>query len=132
MLTEIYRADWGLDTGGVDQIFYSSLEPGALSAWHAHGETTDRLFVPQGLVQVVLYDARPDSPSHGRVNEVFLSHRRPTLVVIPPRVWHGVRNCSYENSLLLNAVDRAYSYQDPDHWRLPWDTDQIPFRFPAP
>ncbi|MEA2891954.1 MAG: hypothetical protein QOI05_2747 [Bradyrhizobium sp.] len=30
-------------------------------------------------------------------------------------------------SLTLNRVDRAYSYENPDHWRLPPDTPDIPF-----
>jgi hypothetical protein len=25
--------------------------------------------------------------------------------------------------------DRAYRYEAPDHWRLPSDTDQIPYVF---
>jgi dTDP-4-dehydrorhamnose 3,5-epimerase len=29
-------------------------------------------------------------------------------------------------SLILNAVDRSYSYENPDHWRLPPDTPHIP------
>jgi dTDP-4-dehydrorhamnose 3,5-epimerase len=54
---------------------------------------------------------------------------RPALVTIPPRVWHAVRNLSSTPSMMLNLTDRAYSYEDPDHWRLPADTDRIPFRF---
>ena len=47
-LTELFRQDWKLAGQGVDQVFQSLLRPGAISAWHAHGETTDRLFVGLG------------------------------------------------------------------------------------
>jgi len=30
-------------------------------------------------------------------------------------------------SILVNLVDAAYSYDDPDHWRLPPDTPEIPY-----
>jgi len=30
---------------------------------------------------------------------------------------------------LLNLVDQVYAYDDPDHWSLPADTDQIPYTF---
>ena len=30
-------------------------------------------------------------------------------------------------AVLLNAADVPYDYDDPDHWRLPPDTDRIPF-----
>ena len=34
-----------------------------------------------------------------------------------------------EPAVLLNLVNRAYQYEDPDHWRLPLGTDKIPYRF---
>jgi dTDP-4-dehydrorhamnose 3,5-epimerase len=61
--------------------------------------------------------------------ELFLSARRPQLVVVPPRVWHGIENLSDEPGTVINIPDRAYQYAQPDHWRLPPDTDQIPYAF---
>lgn len=131
-LTEVFRADWSLDGGGVDQVFQVILTPGGLSAWHAHQFATDRLFVSHGLVKVVLFDARTRSPTHGRLNEFRIGLLRPTLIVIPPGVWHGVQNISHEPSCLLNMPDRAYDYDDPDHWRLPPDSPEIPYSFAGP
>jgi dTDP-4-dehydrorhamnose 3,5-epimerase len=128
-LTEIFRTDWALDKGKVEQIFQVSLLPGGLSAWHTHRFTTDRLFVNSGLVKLVLYDARVESPTYGMVNVFRLGTLRPGLVLVPPGVWHGVQNLGSEMGLVLNLVDKAYQYEDPDHWRLPWDTDKIPYRF---
>jgi len=127
-LTEIYRSDWKLDDAGVEQVFQTVFEAGGVSAWHAHELTRDRLFVSVGTMRIVLYDARPDSPSCGRVNELRLGAPRPGLVSIPPKVWHGVENLSSERAVLLNLVDRAYRYERPDHLRLPADSDQIPYR----
>jgi dTDP-4-dehydrorhamnose 3,5-epimerase len=128
-LTEIYRADWKLDEAGVEQVFQSVFEPGGVSAWHVHELTRDRLFVAAGAMRIVLYDPRPDSPSCGRINEFRLGSLRPGLVSVPPKVWHGVENLSNERAALLNLVDRAYCYERPDHFRLPADSDQIPYRF---
>ena len=128
-LTEIYRADWKLDDGCVEQVFQTVFEPGAVSAWHAHALTRDRLFVAFGAMRIVLYDARSDSPTRGRLNELRLGSVRPGIVTVPPKVWHGVENLAAERALLLNLVDRSYRYEDPDHYRLPPDTDRIPWRF---
>jgi dTDP-4-dehydrorhamnose 3,5-epimerase len=128
-LTEIYRDDWQVDTAGVAQVFQTVLEPGAVSAWHAHGETTDRLFVSLGQMLIVLYDARRDSPSHGRLNQFRFGSVRPALVTVPVGVWHGVQNIASAPSVLLNLVSHAYSYEHPDHYRLPMDSAEIPFRF---
>ena len=129
LLCEIFRRDWLLDEGVVDQVFQSIMNPGSVSAWHVHRHTTDRLFASQGMLRIVLYDARDDSPCRGRINEYRFGAMRPALLVIPPGVWHGVQNISNTPALLLNLVDSAYCYEDPDHWRLPPDTDQIPYRF---
>ena len=50
-------------TGGapVVHIYQSRLFPGAIGAWSCHLRTTDRLFVNQGHLKIVLYDARDDS-----------------------------------------------------------------------
>lgn len=128
-LTEIYRADWGLDELGVTQVFQGVLLPGALSAWHGHRVTTDRLFCNEGVVKIALYDARHDSPTYGLVNEFRIGTIRPALLIVPPQVWHGVKNIGQDKALLINLVDRAYCYEDPDSWRLPHDTQLIPYSF---
>lgn len=128
-LTEIYREDWKLDGRGVAQVFQRSLDPGTVSAWHAHGLATDRLFCASGRVRLVLYDARRASPSHGALWERVFGHERPLLVVVPPGVWHGVQALAHAPSLVVNVVDRAFAYDGPDHWRLPPDTAEIPYAF---
>lgn len=129
VLTEIFRGDWALDGGAVEQVFQSLLPSGVVTAWHAHRFTTDRLFVSQGAFKVALYDGRRGSPTYGATNEFRFGSVRPALLSVPPGVWHGAQNISAQPALLLNLVDRAYSYEDPDHWRLPADTDKIPYAF---
>ena len=130
LLTEVFRRDWlPPDEALVDQVFQVRLEPGGISAWHTHRSTMDRLFVTEGLMRIVLFDAREGSRTHGRLTELRHGLTRPALVVVPPGVWHGIQNLSSAPSVVLNLVDRAYEYEDPDHWRLPLDTDHIPFRF---
>lgn len=127
VLVELWRADWALDADGVDQVFQSTLDPGGHSAWHAHAHTTDRLFANRGRVRVVLYDSRRRSPTHGVLNQFVLGTERAGLIVIPPRIWHGVFNETTEPASIVNLVDHAYRYEGPDHWRLPYGDPQIPY-----
>lgn len=53
------------------------------------------------------------------------------LIVVPPDVWHGVKNIGARTGALLKLPDRAHAYEAPDHWRLPWDTDRIRYSFAA-
>jgi dTDP-4-dehydrorhamnose 3,5-epimerase len=126
---EVFREDWGIATAAVVSMIHVTLRPGAVSAWHMHQHKTDHLFVVGGLIRAVLYDDRDGSTSHGRVDVLHLSAMRPTLVVIPPRVWHGIQVLSGEPGAFINFFDRAYDYADPDDWRLPADSPEVPYRF---
>jgi len=128
-LSEILRSEWLGDNKTVDQIFVSSLRPGKASAWHAHEVATDRLFAVNGTLLVALYDNRPGSPTRGVVQDFTLGTDNQSILIIPPKIWHGIKNISSEDVQIINAVDIAYVYENPDHWRLPPDTDEIPFRF---
>ncbi len=128
-LTEICRTDWLGENTHVDQVFQVALWPGGLSAWHTHEHTTDRLFVTLGTLKIVLYDPRPESPTFGQVNEFRVSYIRPQLIIVPPKVYHGVQNIGPDTSLLLNMVDKGYRYELPDHFRLDPDTNLIPYQF---
>lgn len=128
-LNEIFRAEWQPENNRVDQVFVSTFQTAGLSAWHAHEVTTDRLFVVAGQMRIVLYDSRRDSPTFGKLNEIKLGAQRPSLVVIPPKVWHGVQNYLDMPAVLLNAVDHAYCYENPDHYRLESDDPSIPYSF---
>jgi dTDP-4-dehydrorhamnose 3,5-epimerase len=127
--TEVVRRDWFGGALEIDQVFQVTLGPHGISAWHVHLDTTDRLFVNSGQVKIVLYDSRADSPTGGQVNEFRLGDRRPGLVIVPRGVWHGIQNLLGTESRVLNLVDVAYEYEDPDHWRLPADTAEIPYSF---
>src|SRR3954447_6981314 len=128
-LTELWRADWLLDGGDVDQVFQRVLQPGAISAWHVHLRTTDRLSCAIGQLLVVLYDARIDSPTHGAIAQFRFGERRPAVISVPPGGYHGVRNIGATSAVLVNAVDAAYDSAAPDPHRLPADCADIPHQW---
>ena len=127
-LTEIFREEWKLDSLPVGQVFQRALYPGSVTGWHAHAVTIDRLFCSIGSVRISLFDGRKASPTFGTVWHKIVGALRPAIVVIPPGVWHGVVSLGPETALLLNLVDKAYSFESPDHWRLPPDTEHIPYK----
>jgi dTDP-4-dehydrorhamnose 3,5-epimerase len=127
--TEVYRPDWGIVDGQVQQAIHVSLRGGAISAWHQHRNRWDFLMVVGGHMRVVLHDARADSPTSGQVDVFHLSPARPTLLAIPPWIWHGVQNLSTDTSSFVNLFDKPYDYEDPDEWRLPPDSAEVPYSF---
>jgi dTDP-4-dehydrorhamnose 3,5-epimerase len=127
--TELYRPDWGIVEGSVQQAIHVALRGGAISAWHQHRSRWDFIFVVGGHLRVVLFDPREDSPTRGQVDVFHLSPLRPLLTAVLPHVWLGVQNLSADTSCFVNFFDRPYDYDDPDEWRLPVDTPEIPYRF---
>lgn len=131
VITETFRPEWDPTGLPIVHVYQSRLFPGAIGAWSCHTKTVDRLFVNQGHLKVVLYDGREESTTFGMLAEHFIGDARPTFVVLPPGVWHGLQNLGSSDALVLNYPTNAYNYEDPDHWRLPYDTDQIPYKWRA-
>jgi dTDP-4-dehydrorhamnose 3,5-epimerase len=127
--TELYRPEWPVGPDQVRHMIHVILRGDALSAWHMHEKQTDTFFVTDGTIKVILFDDRPGSPTQGKGNVFHLSRMRPTLVTVPPGIWHGLKNLEKTQSGFINYFDRPYDYADPDEWRLPPDTEKIPFRF---
>lgn len=129
VITEVFRPEWDPTGLPVVHIYQSRLFPGAIGAWSCHTRTVDRLFVNQGHLKAVLYDGRENSSTYGAINEIHLGDARPALVIVPIGVWHGLQNLGSSDVLVLNLPTVAYNYKDPDHWRLPYDTTEIPYKW---
>lgn len=127
IITEIYRPEWDSSGFPVVHIYQSRLFPGAIGAWSCHAKTIDRLFINQGHVKLVLFDGREDSATAGRVMELHVGDARPAFVVLPIGVWHGLQNLGSADALMVNIPSRAYDYDNPDHYRLPYDAAEIPY-----
>jgi dTDP-4-dehydrorhamnose 3,5-epimerase len=129
VITEMYRAEWDPTGLPVGQSYQSRLFPGAIGAWSCHSRSIDRLFVNQGHVKLVLFDGREDSATAGYINEIHCGDMRPMFIVVPTGVWHGLQNLGAGDALMINFPTLSYDYADPDHYRLPWDTGKIPYRW---
>lgn len=88
------------------EIYFSVVLPGAVKAWKSHSRQSQNFAAPCGLVEVVVYDPRPDSPTRGAVERFIMG--RPDnymLLHIPPGVWYGFAGRSESASILANCVD---------------------------
>src|SRR6476660_8207420 len=57
---------------GFAQLIHSLMHPGVAKSWHIHKTQVDWWYVPVGVLKVALYDTRPDSPTHGTLQELFM------------------------------------------------------------
>lgn len=128
-LCEIMRPDWGFHSAPFTYVYQFSIRPGMCKGWHQHHQHDDRIFLSQGTIKVVLYDPRPESPTFGMVNEIFRSDLHRSIMVIPQFVWHAHQNLGPTDALFISMPTRLYDHSSPDVFRLPLDTDLIPYKF---
>ena len=132
-LTEVARADWEMLADPVVQVHVTTTLPGRIRAWGLHQSSADRLFVVSGLVTIVVFDGRLDSPTHGRLNVFTVSERNPGLLLIPPLLYHGWKNIGTDEAVIINMPSRQYDYTHPDALDLPWDSEAaarvVPWRW---
>jgi dTDP-4-dehydrorhamnose 3,5-epimerase len=117
---EIYRAP---------HVYLVTAAARSIRAWVYHKRQSDRLAYVAGKLRIVLYDLRPESPTHGAVNVIEAGADNPLLLTIPPFVVHAVQNPTDADTVFVNMPTRAYDPANPDKSRVPFDHPGIPYRF---
>jgi dTDP-4-dehydrorhamnose 3,5-epimerase len=117
-MLEVFRTDWSPARAAVQQVNWVQLAPGAVTDWHCHSEQTDHLVGVGGNIKLALWDGRDESPTRGSTDVFRIGAMRPLMIVVPPGVWHGLRNESGAPAGYINVTDRLYDHEKPDNWRL--------------
>lgn len=118
------------------QVYITSCRKGIAKAWHYHKEQSDHFVCLLGTALVVLYDMRKNSPTFGNVDEFILKsppsdENESVLVKIPPQVVHGFTALNCDEARVLNIPTELYRYDDPDEYRLTWNSEEIPYNWPS-
>jgi len=109
------------------QAYMTTAFPGVVKGWHYHKIQYDNMIVVKGMMKIVLYDSRKDSPTYKEVNEYFFGDYNSQLLHIPPLVFHGFKCVSENEALVINIPTEAYSYSHPDEYRVPPHDKDIPY-----
>ncbi len=125
-LMEMMRSDWP-EFERFAQSYVTIAYPGIVKGWHYHKKQVDHFVVVQGAAKVVCYDNRAGSPTKGKVNEFFPGERNPLLIRIPSLVVHGFKAIAEEPVYLVNFPTELYDYKEPDEFRIPYDSPEIPY-----
>lgn len=110
------------------EIYFSEVDAGSLKGWKKHKKQTQNFAVPHGLMKLVFYDDRANSPSQGRLAEVILG--RPDnycLLQVPPLLWYSFKSLNEQKALMANCVDIPH---DPEESvSLDINSELIPYRW---
>lgn len=120
---ELIRVTDPIFRDGFGQWSHTKTYVGAAKAWHFHQRQTDWWYVPIGTLRVALYDARPDSPTHGQLDEFLLGEVHGAQVLkIPPGVAHGYKVVEGPAHVFYIT---SHLYDPADEGRIPHDDPTI-------
>lgn len=127
-LLEIQRYDeeW---YPGFGQVYVTTTFPGIIKAWYRHQKQIDQLIPIQGVMKLVLYDPHPCLSKSFTLKEFIIKKDNPTLIQIPPGLWHGFQALSSENLVIVHLNNRPFQSDCPDEERLTFDDNRVPYRW---
>lgn len=93
------------------EIYFSMVYPGAIKAWHIHTRMTLNYAVITGMIKLVLFDDRSDSPTKGEIQELFVGESNYVRVKIPPGIYNGFKGIGTSPAIVANCATIPH---DPD------------------
>lgn len=111
------------------EIYFSVVYPGVIKAWHLHKKMVLNYAVVTGLIQLVLYDERKDSPTRGQFMEIVLGETNYQLVTIPAGIWNGFKGIGTREAYVANCSTEPHDPEeiirkDPFSKDIPYDWSQ--------
>ena len=94
---------------------------GVIRAFHKHNVLWDWFFISHGAAKFVLVDDRADSPSYKEQEVFVISSRNPSLIVVPPGVYHGWMSLA-DDTQMISTASEVYNRENPDEVRIPPDS----------
>ena len=107
------------------EIYFSLVYPNVVKGWHLHRRMTLNYAVPVGMIKLVCFDERPDSPTRGNVHELHVGELNYALVTIPPLIWNGFKGEGDRAALVANCATVAHDPEEIE--RLDPFSDRVPY-----
>ncbi|OLE68396.1 MAG: dTDP-4-dehydrorhamnose 3,5-epimerase [Cyanobacteria bacterium 13_1_40CM_2_61_4] len=109
------------------EIYFSTVYKDVVKGWHRHREMTLNYACIAGRIKLAMFDDRPESPTRGTLDEVFLGPDEYSLVVIPPGIWNGFKGMSEPYAIVANCATHPHDPARSD--RLDPFDNHIPYRW---
>lgn len=106
-IMHMLRAD-DADFDRFGEIYFSTIYPGVIKAWHLHKEMTLNYAVVVGMIKLVLCDQRENSPTRGEIQEFYIGQENYQLVTIPPNVWNGFKGIGDQMAIVANCATHPH------------------------
>ncbi len=109
------------------EIYFKKLYQGVVNGWHAHETLVLNYLCIYGMVKLVLYDMRKNSPTYGTIQELFMGEDNHCMVHIPPGIANGSKGMTAPYAIMCNVASEPhdpsikYLRIDPHSGEIPYD-----------
>lgn len=94
---------------------------GTIRAFHKHEVLWDWFFISHGSAKFAFRDDRKESATYGNMETVITGSRNPSLIVVPPGVYHGWMSLE-DDTQMISIASEVYNREKPDEVRVPPDS----------
>jgi len=113
---------------GFGEMYFSTIYPGIVKGWHLHNKATLNYTVVSGMIKLVLFDNREDSPTKGELMELYIGDENYELVQIPPKVWNGFKGIGNKMAIVADLITITHD-KDTMERMDPHNNDVIPYKW---
>lgn len=111
------------DFTGFGETYITEVYKGVVKAWHGYGTKIMHYAVARGMVKLMLFDARKNSPTFEDMETLFVGDKNYVRVTIPPGVYNGFKGLT--DSIVVVTASEPFSEQgivrfDPDYFGNDW------------
>jgi dTDP-4-dehydrorhamnose 3,5-epimerase len=118
------RSDTILNDFG--EVYFKKLYHDIINGWHVHETLILNFMCVFGMIKLVLYDMREDSPTKSMFQEVCFGDDNHCLIHIPPGIANASQGLARPFSIMVNVASEPH---DPDlkYRRINPRSDEIPY-----
>ena len=112
------------------EVYFKKLYNDIINGWHVHERLILNYICIYGMMKVVLFDMRKDSPTNGVIQEVFMGDDNYILLHIPAGIANASTVISGDFAIFCNVASQPhepgikYKRIDPFSSEIPYDWSQ--------
>lgn len=108
------------------EVYFKKIYKGVINGWHTHESLYLNYLCIYGMVKLVLFDMRKDSPTYRNLQEIFIGEDNYCMVHIPPGVANGSKGMGNPFSIMCNICSEAHN-PAIKYLRIDPASDEIPY-----
>jgi dTDP-4-dehydrorhamnose 3,5-epimerase len=109
------------------EIYFSVIYPGIIKGWHLHKYITLNYAIIVGMVKLVLYDHRQESPTFQEFQEIYTGEDNYQLIQIPPNIFTGIKGIGIKPAIIANCATHPHDFNEII--RVNPLTNEIPYQW---